>query len=123
MNYTFGPQGCCPVFHYYMDVWKEAKMASTAGSRTSPPSITSSRTRGGFDWFNRLRRSESFVGYLFISPWLIGFLVFGLWPLLNMFYDSLTSYNLFQSPQWIGFKNYTDIFTNDPIFRQACVNM
>lgn len=98
-------------------------MASTAGSRTSRTSVSSSRTRGGSGWFNRLRRSESVAGYLFISPWIFGFLVFGLWPLLNMFYDSLTSYNLFQSPQWIGFQNYIQIFTKDAIFRQACVNM
>ena len=95
-------------------------MASTVKSRASRTLVSTAKTQG---WFNRLRRDEKFVGYLFISPWLFGFLVFGLWPLLNMFYDSLTSYNLFQSPQWIGFQNYTEIFTKDTIFRQACVNM
>ncbi len=98
-------------------------MASTVKSRASRTLVSSTKTQGGLGWFNRLRRDEKFVGYLFISPWLFGFLVFGLWPLLNMFYDSLTSYNLFQSPQWIGFQNYTEIFTKDTIFRQACVNM
>lgn len=98
-------------------------MSSIIKSRTSGASVSSTKTRGGMEWFNRLRRNEKFMGYLFISPWLIGFLVFGLWPLLNMFYDSLTSYNLFQPPQWIGLQNYTQIFTKDIIFRQAAANM
>ena len=98
-------------------------MASTIGSRVARRAMPASRVQKEPRGFTRLRRSEGFNGFLFISPWLFGFLVFGLWPLLNMFYDSLTSYNLFLSPQWIGFKNYVDILTNDPIFRQACLNM
>ena len=99
-------------------------MASISESRMSRRSIARAGAQSKKpDFFTRLRRSESLKGYLFISPWLIGFLVFGLWPLINMFYDSLTTYNLFQAPQWIGFKNYSEIFTNDPVFRQACINM
>ena len=74
-------------------------------------------------FFKRLRRNHALQGYLFISPWLFGFLVLGLWPLLNTFYNSFTKYNLFSDPEWIGTKNYVDIFTKDPIFQQASLNM
>ena len=77
----------------------------------------------GPGFFTRLRRSPGLKGYLFISPWLIGFLFLGLYPLLNTFYNSFTKYNLFTDPQWIGLKNYQDIFTKDPVFVQATQNM
>ena len=71
----------------------------------------------------RLLRSEGLKGYLFISPWIVGFLAFGLWPLLNTFYNSFTKYDLFGSPIWIGLKNYQQIFFHDPVFAQVSLNM
>lgn len=71
----------------------------------------------------RFFRREGVVGYLFICPWIIGFLLFGLWPLVNTFYDSFTKYNLFSRPQWIGFENYNKILFHDPTFLIACKNM
>jgi ABC-type sugar transport system permease subunit len=85
--------------------------------------ITSLDTRKKPGFFSHLTSSEAFQGYLFISPWLIGFLTFGLWPLLDTFYNSFTKYNLFGSPQWIGLKNYVNIFTRDPVFTRASLNM
>ena len=73
--------------------------------------------------WQRIRRSESARGYLFIAPWLIGFLFFALWPLLNVIYDSFTTYNLFTSPTWIGVVNYQNIFQHDPIFWSMLINM
>ncbi|GCE30307.1 ABC transporter permease [Dictyobacter alpinus] len=73
--------------------------------------------------WTRLRRSDSLKGYLYISPWLIGFLLLGLWPIIQTFYYSFTKFNLFNDPTFIGIKNYQDILTKDPIFLQACVNM
>jgi len=70
-----------------------------------------------------LRRNETLKGYLYISPWLIGFLVFGLSPIIQTFYYSLTKFNLFNDPTFIGLKNFQDILTRDPIFVQACFNM
>jgi ABC-type sugar transport system permease subunit len=71
----------------------------------------------------RLRNSQALKGYLYISPWLIGFLLLGLWPLIQTFYYSFTSFNLFNDPEWVGFKNYVTILTKDPIFVQASINM
>ena len=96
-------------------------MASTY--RTSRTLVSAQQRGKGPSWWTRLWRSESFKGYLYISPWILGFLLFGIWPLLNLFYDSLTKYTLFGSPQWIGLENYVQIFTKDPVFRTACLNM
>ncbi len=61
-------------------------------------------------------------GLLFISPWIIGFLVFSLGPMLASFYFSFTSYNVLKSPRWVGLQNYLNIFTADPYLRTAVVN-
>lgn len=62
---------------------------------------------------------ENLIGYIFISPWLIGFFVFTLLPILASFIFSLTDYDLMGSPTWVGLKNYHDIFFNDRRFWRA----
>ena len=59
---------------------------------------------------------ENLVGYLFISPWLIGFLVFTLYPFCQSFYLSLTRYNIIQEPKYIGFANYKMMLFQDELF-------
>ena len=59
---------------------------------------------------------ENLVGYLFISPWLIGFLVFTLYPFCQSFYLSFTRYNIIQPPKFIGVANYKMMFFDDPKF-------
>lgn len=56
------------------------------------------------------------AGYVFISPWLIGFLLLTLWPILQSFYLSFTDYSLLDAPSWVGTDNYTEIFTKDRLF-------
>ena len=65
------------------------------------------------------RKREAIAGYLFISPWLIGFIVFFLGPILASFALSFTRWNITGSPTWIGLDNYTSIFTDDPRFIKA----
>ncbi len=59
---------------------------------------------------------ENLVGYLFISPWLIGFLVFTLYPFCRSFYLSLTRYNIIQEPHFIGLANYKMMLFEDELF-------
>ena len=59
------------------------------------------------------------AGYLFIMPWLLGFLSFTIMPMLTSLYYSFTNFDMVSSPKLIGFKNYIDIFTIDPKFRQS----
>src|SRR6266700_4450834 len=71
----------------------------------------------------RILRKEGVSGYLFISPWIIGFLLFYLYPLLDTIYNSFTVYKLFGDPQWIGLKNYQHLLFHDPVFVDACLHM
>jgi multiple sugar transport system permease protein len=59
------------------------------------------------------------AGYVFISPWLIGFLVFTLIPMLASLYYSFTDYNLLGPPDFVGLANYEEMFTADAKFIQS----
>jgi oligogalacturonide transport system permease protein len=60
----------------------------------------------------KLKASEN-VAYLYIAPWLFGFLVLQLYPLLASFYYSFTDYTMMKSPSLVGIKNYITMFTGD----------
>jgi multiple sugar transport system permease protein len=53
-----------------------------------------------------LSQREALTAYAFISPWLIGFLVFTIGPMLASLYYSFTRYNIIDPPQWVGLDNY-----------------
>ncbi len=61
-------------------------------------------------------------GLAFCSPWLLGFLFFGVLPIVGSFYYSFTVYSILQPPRWIGLDNYVDIFTDDRLFWLALGN-
>jgi multiple sugar transport system permease protein len=64
----------------------------------------------------RRERQESLIFYLMVSPWVIGFLVFTLGPMIASFVFSFTRYNISQPPAWIGLANYRRAFFEDPLF-------
>jgi len=68
---------------------------------------------------SKKKKSDLFMGYLFISPWIIGLIVFNLFPLLLSLYLSFTRYDLLSSPRWIGLANWIRMFTQDPRFWNA----
>jgi len=49
---------------------------------------------------------ENWEGYLFLTPWLIGLLVFTIIPILTSLYLSFTRYNILTTPEFIGVDNY-----------------
>lgn len=55
-------------------------------------------------------RREAAAGRTLVLPWVIGFLVFTLFPVGASFYLSFTEYNLVRAPTWVGLKNYNDLF-------------
>ncbi len=63
-------------------------------------------------------RSEGMTGYLFISPWIIGFLIFTMGPFLASLVFSFTEWDLIGQPKFIGVDNYVAL-GNDPLFWQA----
>lgn len=69
----------------------------------------------------RRPRRTTLVGLAFLSPWLLGFLAFTLYPVLATLYYSFTDYSLFGTPQWIGLDNYRDL-AHDSTFLQAFAN-
>lgn len=57
---------------------------------------------------------QAIEGYLFISPWIIGFLFLTIGPMLASLYMSFTDYDLFNwPPNFVGLNNYIDIFAGD----------
>lgn len=64
----------------------------------------------------RIKHQHNLAGYVFISPWLIGFLLLTLWPILQSLYLSFTQYSLLDSPTWVGMQNFENIFQKDRLF-------
>jgi multiple sugar transport system permease protein len=60
-------------------------------------------------------------GLLFISPWIVGFFLFLLYPLFSNFHLGMTDYSGFGEPAWIGFKNYQELF-HDSLFWTSIYN-
>ena len=65
-----------------------------------------------------LRQKEAGIGWLFVSPALIGFSIFTFGAILYSLYLSFTDYNLLSKPHWVGLKNYIRAFTEDDYFYQ-----
>lgn len=62
---------------------------------------------------SKLKDNNHVVGYVFALPFILGFLVFTLYPILSSLYFSFTNYNLFQPPSFVGVDNYARMFTDD----------
>jgi multiple sugar transport system permease protein len=63
-----------------------------------------------------LSRIEAIWAYVFISPWIIGFIVFTIGPMIASLALSLTDYNIIDTPNWIWLQNYIKLYTGDPKF-------
>lgn len=63
----------------------------------------------------------SLTPYLFLAPALIIIGVFILYPTLAVIYYSFTDYNIVQPPEWVGLRNYEQLF-RDPTFWKAFTN-
>lgn len=68
------------------------------------------------------RRREALIGYLFASPWIIGFVCLTLGPMIFSLYVSFTQYHVIDTPRWIGLDNYSFIFRQDDDFRTSLGN-
>jgi multiple sugar transport system permease protein len=53
-----------------------------------------------------MTRANRFWGYLFVAPFLIGLLIFDLWPIFHSFYLSFTDWGSFGSAEWTGLDNF-----------------
>ncbi|MER6350937.1 sugar ABC transporter permease [Streptomyces sp. NPDC001634] len=66
----------------------------------------------------RRGRRENLAGYLFMSPWIAGFLLLTAGPMVASLYFAFTDYNLFNSPKWVGVDNFTKMF-DDPRWQKS----
>jgi multiple sugar transport system permease protein len=65
------------------------------------------------------RRREALLFYLCISPWLLGFLILTVGPMLYSLYISFTRWDLLTDPVWIGLENYLRKMPSDARFWQS----
>ncbi len=70
----------------------------------------------------KFRFKRDYYGYLFVAPFILGFLLFGLYPIYNTFYLSLTDTTLMtQQSNFIGLTNFERLFA-DATFKNAIKN-
>jgi len=63
-----------------------------------------------------LAREKAIAGYICALPWIIGFLIFILYPTIASLYYSLTYYDGINPPTWIGLSNYRKMFTDESYY-------
>jgi multiple sugar transport system permease protein len=61
------------------------------------------------------------LGLLFISPWIVGFFLFLIYPVISNFHLGMTEYSGFGEPQWIGLRNYQELLS-DSLFWTSIYN-
>lgn len=59
---------------------------------------------------------QNLLGYLWISPWIIGFCLFIFGPMIASFSYSFTNYRIINEPRFVGFDNYVTALTADSLF-------
>ncbi|PAZ10538.1 ABC transporter permease [Streptomyces sp. SA15] len=69
----------------------------------------------------RPKREREGAAWVFLSPWVLGAVVLTLLPMAVSLYLSFTDYNLFDPPHWVGLRNYTQMFTEDPRYWRSVV--
>lgn len=60
-------------------------------------------------------------GWVFVTPYIVGLLLFFLIPVIFSIYVSFTKYNLFNPPEFVGLRNYIELFSDKEIW-YACRN-
>jgi multiple sugar transport system permease protein len=66
-----------------------------------------------------LTKKEAIFGYIFILPWILGFLILRLGPMMASLFLSFTEYTIISPPQFIGLANFIKMFSDDPSFWDA----
>lgn len=84
--------------------------------------MKNNRKEGGGRKRSAIVKRQNRLFFLYISPWLIGFLGLTLFPMCYSLYLSFTDSAIGDSGMWIGMKNYLDILSADDKFRSAIRN-
>ena len=69
-----------------------------------------------------LASREAWEGRLFVSPWVLGFVIFTVGPMAASIYFSFSDYSVLSSAKWVGLANFATIFGRDRLFRLSLYN-
>ena len=83
---------------------------------TGAATVTRRRAAARREWRRAAR------GLLFVSPWLLGFLLWTVYPILASLYYSFTEYDVLNEPRFVGLANYVNLFTTDDLFHLVLGN-
>lgn len=72
--------------------------------------------------WTKAERKRQLLGLMFTGPWILGFLVFALYPVIASFYYSLCDYNVFDPPVFNGGRNYVELVCEDKLFWRSLWN-
>jgi multiple sugar transport system permease protein len=81
-------------------------------------------------WITKVRgaslkkQNNTFAGYFFAAPWIVGFLIFVIVPLAFSLYWSFTDYRVTSKDpaNWVGLENYINLLLKDDSFRASVIN-
>ena len=65
------------------------------------------------------KKQKQNIGWLFVSPWVFGFVALTVIPLVVSFYLSFHEWNMFSDPVYVGLKNYKLLFDKASIYGDA----
>ncbi|MFF4257178.1 carbohydrate ABC transporter permease [Streptomyces sp. NPDC001663] len=88
---------------------------------TDVPATTARPPRSVPKAKRRPKREREGAAWVFLSPWVLGATVLTLLPMAVSLYLSFTDYDLFNPPNWVGLRNYTQMFTEDPRYWRSVV--
>lgn len=71
---------------------------------------------------SRREQESTFAGYFFAAPWIVGFLIFVVFPMLASLYWSFTNYRIGSPVNLVWFENYRRLLLEDREFRGSLVN-
>lgn len=91
-------------------------------AESDAPSTGSAR-RGSAPRSKRKRQTDTLAGYVFLSPWLIGFFGLTAGPMLISLYLAFTDYNLFTAPEWTGLANFERLFADQRYWQSVQITL
>lgn len=72
----------------------------------------------------KIDKHEAKAAYWFVSPWVIGFLVLTIGPMVTSLFFSFTQWDVLNEARWVGLKNYQDMVQSDlPLVKKSLTNV
>lgn len=84
---------------------------------------TSLAKAGKLSALSKRKILENVEGYVFAAPWIIGFLVFTLWPFFSSIWYSFNQWDMLTDMKFVGLANYSRMFHNDVFWKSVSVTV